>query len=235
MAFRAPSKWAVGLSIAWGAVALAARAAPSSSGESVSTDPSSAPPAASSAPAAVAPSSRPKLDPKGKKGISPAMIKLQKGHGAYLARDFAAAVLAYKEATAAAPAEPSGYYFLAEAELAAGNAADAEADLDKGLKNAAGSDEWHTKLLFAVGDLRERQARFVEARKAWEELAQVASAHASTKAAAASALQRIQVIEAHLELETRSAAVKQRIERRLRETGGAPPDEKSPAPAKPKK
>jgi tetratricopeptide (TPR) repeat protein len=184
-------------------------------------------------PSSAAPASPPKLDPKGKKGISPQMTKLQKGHAAYLARDYPAAVSAYKEATTLEPAEPSAFYFLGAAELAAGNASGAEADLQKGLQSSSASDEWHTKLLDAVAELCERQSRFAEARKAWEELVQFASAHTATKAAAASALQRIQAIDAHLELETKSAAVKQRIEQRLRETGSPPPDEK--APAKPKK
>jgi TolA-binding protein len=150
------------------------------------------------------------------------MVKLRQGHAAYLAHDFAGAIAAYQEAVASSPAEPSAYYFLGEADLGAGKAADAEADLQKGLKGAPASDEWHAKLLFALADLRERQSRFAEARKTWQELAQFADAHEPTKAAAVSALQRIQRIDAHLEAETKSAIVKQRIEQRTRETGTAP-------------
>lgn len=244
MALRSGSKWAVGLSVGWVALAFVAAAAPSPTADSPSpigsTTPapsssSSAAPSSSAPPSSSASSTAaPKLDPKGKKGMSPQMLMLLKGHAAYLAHDYPAAVGAYKEATTLEPAEPSAYYFLSEAELAAGNAPDAEASLQKGLKGSAASDEWHTKLLYALAELCERQSRFPEARKTWEELVQFASGHTATKAAAATALQRIQAIDAHLELEAKSAAVKQRIEQRLRETGGPPPDEKAP-PAKPKK
>ena len=239
MALRAGSNWAVGLSIGWIALAFAAGAAARPSGDAAAPAASSTPaPNASSSvapPSSATQGAHPKLDPKGKKGISPQMLELQKGHAAYLAHDYPAAISAYQAATNAEPREPSAYYFLGAAEVAAGNAAGAEADLQKGLKNASSSDEWRTKLLYAFAELCERQARFVEARKAWEELVQFASGRSATKAAADAALLRIRSIDAHVELETKSAAVKQRIEQRLRETGGAPPDEKTPAPAKPKK
>ncbi len=70
--------------------------------------------ATAQAPAAPAP----KTDARGKSPYGP---KLVKGHGAYAARDFPAAIAAYKEAIAESPTDPSGYYFLGEAQLAAGN------------------------------------------------------------------------------------------------------------------
>ncbi|HEY3592521.1 MAG TPA: hypothetical protein VGL13_01555 [Polyangiaceae bacterium] len=227
MALRAWSNWAVGLLPAGVVFAAAAWAEPGSGSNAPAVASASASVAASAfaaLPVASAPSATPgmRLDPQGKTGMSPEMVRLREGHAAYMAHDFAAAVAAYKEALVAAPAEPSAYYFLGAAELAGGNASEADFDWQKGLKSSVPSDEWHTKLLYVVADLRERQSSFVEARKAWQELAQFADAHPSTKGAAASALQHIRAIDAHLDLEAKSAAVKQRIEQRQRETGTAP-------------
>jgi tetratricopeptide (TPR) repeat protein len=235
MVLRDQSKWAAVLFASWLGLAAWAQAAPSSYGESPSADASaSAAPAASASASARTPSPT-KLDPKGKTGLSPQMVKLLKGHAAYGARDFAGAAAVYREAIADNPNEPSAYYFLGQAELAAGHPADAEATYQKGLKNAASSDEWRTKLHFVIAELREGQGRFADARKAWEEVIQAAAGYSPLKASADAAVQRIRAIDKHLQDQTHYGAVKQRIEQRLKEAGASPPDEGPRPPAKPKK
>jgi tetratricopeptide (TPR) repeat protein len=244
-ALRAWSKWAVALSSAWIGLAAAAVAAPSSYGEPAAPgDTSAAPPAAPAPTSATPPAasdkveakpSAPEADNKPKVGPSPHFAGLLKGHAAYQVRDFATAIAAYTQAIADNAAEPSAYYFLGQVELAAGQPAEAEATYQKGLKASAASEVWRTKLLFAVAEVAERQGRFAEARKAWEDLVQYAATHPPAKAVATLAATRMRVIDKHLDDETKYGAVKQRIEQRLRETGAPPPDESPRAPAKPKK
>jgi tetratricopeptide (TPR) repeat protein len=229
-------KGAMVLSLGPFAVGAVAYAAPTSYGEPPTQPSASATLAAPSSSQAtpLGASSRPngapspaqsaalKLDPKGKKGVSPYTVKLLKGHTAYAARDFRAAAAAYRDAIAENVADPTGYYLLGQAELAAGNAAEADASFQNGLKNAGANDEAHAKLLFVVADLRERQARWVDAKKAWELFTEFLVAHPELKASAASGPERSKVLDIHFDLETKYAAVKERIEQRLRETGGAP-------------
>jgi tetratricopeptide (TPR) repeat protein len=241
MILRAQSKWPIMLTSAWFTLP-AWSAEPSSAG---SADAPVAAATATGTPASTAHTASAgsvKLDPKGKTGMSPHTVKILEGHAAYLARDLNGAIAAYKEAISADAAEPSAYYFLGQAELAAGHAAEADASFQKGLKSrgakdkkAAADDEWQTKLLFVVADLREREGRFADAKKAWEECRQFATAHAPTTAAATTASERIRAIDNHLDLETKYAAVKQRIEQRLRETGSPPPDKGPRAPTPPTK
>src|SRR5438045_1367811 len=62
-----------------------------------------------------------KLDPRGKTGLSPAMVQILKGNVAYSTRDFPGAIAAYRAAVQEDPKDPLGYYMLGEAQLAAGN------------------------------------------------------------------------------------------------------------------
>src|SRR5690242_6480017 len=84
-------------------------------------------PAASAAPAEAS-SAKPAATAvplgKGKPAYSP---KVMKGHAAYVARDFQAAIAAYKEAIKDDANDPFAQYFLGEAQLAAGNVAEADA------------------------------------------------------------------------------------------------------------
>jgi tetratricopeptide (TPR) repeat protein len=152
-----------------------------------------------------------------------------------MARDYPGAIQAYKEAIAQDPADPASYYFLGEAQIAAGSAAEADGTFATGLRYAGGKDEWRGKLLFVSADLRERQGKWPEAKKAWEEYAQFIATHPNAKGYAATATERVKVIDARVDLETKYAPVKQRIEQRLKENASIPPaaDETS-SPAKKK-
>jgi tetratricopeptide (TPR) repeat protein len=180
------------------------------------------PPASAPAPAPAASPAASAAAPRAKAGPSPYTPKVLKGNAAYLAKDDAGAIVAYKEAVAADPTAPLPYYLLAEAQIAAGALPDADLSLKAGLANADKNDLVKCKILFVLADLRERQGKLEEARKAWEEYAQFVTSHPASNGYVATATERIRVIDQHFELAKKSEAVKQRIEQRLKETGGAP-------------
>src|SRR5689334_2264615 len=160
---------------------------------------------------------------------------LARGHGAYAARDYPAAIQAYKEAIAQDASDPSGYYFLGEAQLAGGNSAEADASFAAGLRYVGSRDDLHGKLLFVVADLRERQGKWPDAKKAWEDYGQFLSTHPGVKGYAATATERVKVVDAHVDLDTKYAPVRQRIEQRVKENAAPPAaaEETPPPPPAP--
>jgi TolA-binding protein len=209
-------------------------AASATVGVSASTGASTPPGSPAAAPPA-------RNDPRAAKPAqSPYAAALAKGHTAYAARDFPAAMQAYREAIAQDGSDPSGYYFLGEAQIAGGSTVEADASFAAGLRNAGNKDELRAKLLFVVADLRERQGKWLEAKKGWEEYAQFLSTHPNVKGYAATATDRVKVVDARIDLDTKYAPVRQRIEDRIKENAAPPPpaaDESPrppPAPAKKK-
>jgi TolA-binding protein len=177
-----------------------------------------------------------RADAKAKPGARGNAGALAKGHGAYMARDYPGAIQAYKEAITQDGSDPSGYYFLGEAQIAGGSTAEAEASFAAGLRNAGNKDDLRVKLLFVVADLRERQGKWPEAKKAWEEYAQFLSTHPGVKGYSASATERVKVVDARVDLDAKYAPVRQRIEQRLKENASPPPAaDETPAPAPAKK
>jgi len=160
--------------------------------------------------------------------------KVLKGHAAYVARDFQGAIAAYKDAIKDDANDAFAHYFLGEAQIAAGNMAEADASFASGLRVVASKDDLHAKLLFVIADLRERQGKWPDAKKAWDEYAQFLSSHPNAKGFAATATERNKVVDTHVDLETKYAAVKQRIEQRLKETTAPPPDDGPQGPTKKK-
>jgi tetratricopeptide (TPR) repeat protein len=172
-----------------------------------------------------------RFDPRGKNPYGP---KIMKGHAAYGARDFQGAIAAYKDAIKDDPADPFAHYFLGEAQLAAGNIAEADASFAAGLRVVAAKDDLHAKLLFVIADLRERQGKWAEAKRAWDDYAQFLSAHPNVKGFAATATERNRVIDVRIDLEAKYTPVKQRIEQRIKETTAPPPDDGPQGPSKKK-
>lgn len=223
--------WADPQASGGGSVGLSVGTSPSASASASLR--ATAPPSASTGLAAA-----PQGDAQARTGAAPSDGNIAKGHAAYLARDFQVAISAYKEAVAKDTADPAAYYFLGEAELAAGSAADADASFAAGLRNAGTKDEIHGKLLFVVADLRERQGKWPEAKKAWEEYAQFLGTHPNVKGYSATATERVKMVDGHVDLEAKYAPVKLRIEQRLKENAAPPPpppDERPPPPPARKK
>jgi TolA-binding protein len=171
---------------------------------------------------------------RAKPAASPHPAALAKGHAAYMARDFPGAIQAYKEAIAHDGSDPSSYYFLGEAQIAGGSTAEADASFAAGLRNVGNKDDIHAKLLFVVADLRERQGKWAEAKKAWEEYAQFLSTHPGVKGYTAAATERVKVVDARADLDAKYAPVRQRIEQRLKENAAPAAPDETPAPAKKK-
>jgi TolA-binding protein len=172
---------------------------------------------------------------------SPYKAALAKGHAAYLARDFPGAMSSYKEAIAQDGTDPAAHYFLGQAQAASGSLVEADGSFAAGLRNAAKRDDWHGKLLFVVADLRERQGKWPEAKKGWEEYAQFLSTHPGVQGYPATATERAKAVDGRVDLETKYAPVKQRIEQRAQENAAvpsaadeAPPYGPPPPPAKKK-
>ena len=160
-------------------------------------------------------------DPKGIKGISPFWEFVNKGDAAFIARDFDAAIAAYREAIGAEPQNALGHYRLGEAQLAKGNPAEAEQSWDTGLRFAAEDRRLRAKFLFLLADLRERQKAFDEATARWEQYEKVAQQEPEAKAFPETAAERKKRIAEWKKLSEDSAAVKQRIEARLKEAEAA--------------
>lgn len=170
---------------------------------------------ATTAVAAAAPIRR---DPAGRKGISPFWERLSKGDAAYLARDFPAAVAAYREAITALPKNPLGHYRMGQAQVAKGDLAEAEAAYDAGLRFAESEPVFKAKLLFVVADLAERQKNYDQAVARWKTYAEFVDAKSESKGFAATATERQKRITEWVQISQQSAQVRERAEKRLQPT-----------------
>ena len=174
-----------------------------------------APPAAATAPKAPsAPANNTgKKYPRGPFGDA-----LNKGDAAYTARDFESAIKAYREAIAKESQNPLGHYRLGEAQLAKGDLNEAELSWQAGLRFAGKDEKLRAKLLFVLADLRERQKNYDEATGRWKEYEKHAQSQPTAKAFPATATERQKRITDWKQISADSAAVKERIEKRLKET-----------------
>lgn len=204
----------VGLSAGGAARALAPGAAKPAVSASVGASTASG--------ASVTGGAAPRAEAKPKVAASPAAAAIARGHAAFMARDYPGAISAYQEATQRDSADVAAHYFLGEAQLAGGSTAEADASFATGMRYAGGKDEWRAKLLFAIADLRERQGKWSDAKKAWDEYGAFVSTHPNIKGFAATATERVKVVEVRADLDTKYAPVRQRIEQRLKETGSIP-------------
>jgi len=165
--------------------------------------------AGSATPAAPNPIRR---DARGVKGISPFYEALQRGDEAVLARDFVAAVSAYRDALVKEPDNALALYRLGEAQLLEGDLKEAELALTAGLR-AAKSPGLKAKLQFVLADLRERQKADDEARAQWAEYEAFTRGHPDARGFPASATERKRALDSWKKVSADSAAVKARIEK----------------------
>lgn len=174
-------------------------------------------PAASASAQPAASSAAVRRDPKGIKGISPFWEAVKKGDSAYLARDFEAAIAAYREAITAEPQNPMGHYRLGEAQLAKGDADEAQKSWDAGIRFSGNNHALHAKLLFLMADLSERKRDFQKALDGWKAYLEFIQQHTDIKAFAGTATERQKRINDWQKLVEQYAAVKERIQKRLEE------------------
>lgn len=155
----------------------------------------------------------PRKDPEGIRGISPYMEALKKGEDAYVARDFQGAVTAFQDAIKLDVQKMVGYYRIGEAQLALNNITEAEAQWQNALTKT-GPDELKAKVLFNLADLRERQAKWQEAKDAWNTYSTFCTEHPKALTYAATALERVKMIDRRVKDEKDYGEVKERTKRR---------------------
>jgi tetratricopeptide (TPR) repeat protein len=152
-------------------------------------------------------------DPDGVRGISPYMEAVKKGEDAYVARDFQGAVTAFQDAIKLDTQKMLAYYRIGEAQLALNNFAEAEAQWQNALTKT-GTDEMKAKVLFVLADLRERQAMLEEAKTAWNAYATFCTEHPKALTYAATALERVKVIDKRIKDLKDYGEVKERTKKR---------------------
>ena len=95
------------------------------------------------------------------------MFTVFQGNGRFSAKDYPGALESYKKAVTLAPNDPLGHYLVAEAQLAQGNVAEAEAALAQAEKVGDKRPDVLGKVYFLQADAKERQKKWEEARAAW--------------------------------------------------------------------
>lgn len=160
-------------------------------------------------------------DPKGIKGISPFWEAVKKGDSAFIARDFDSAIAAYKDAITAEPQNPLGHYRAGEAQIAKGDLKAAADAFAAGLRFADKDNPVKAKLEFALADVGERQKAYDDAIAKWTEYETFTTATPDAKGFPASGTERKKVNETWKQVSADSAAVKARIEKRLKEADEA--------------
>lgn len=168
-------------------------------------------------PAAAKGEAGPRKDPQGVKGISPFWEQIKKGDDLYVARDFDGAIAAYKEAITKEPQNALGHYRIGEAHLAKNDTQEAETSWVAALRFVGNDHPLKAKILFVLADLRERQKSFDDATDRWNAYAQFAQQQPAAKAFPKTAEDRKGKIAGWTKLVSDYAAVKKRIEARLKE------------------
>jgi tetratricopeptide (TPR) repeat protein len=151
-------------------------------------------------------------------GTGPFWDAIVHGDSAYAARDFDAAIKAYRDAIAKDPNNPMSHYRLGETQLAKGDLVEAEASWQAGLRFAQNNPQMRSKILFRLADLRERTRKHDEAISQWKVYAAHAQSSPEAKAFPATAVEREKRLIEWKQLSADSLAVKERIEKRLKET-----------------
>lgn len=169
------------------------------------------PPKTASAPSASPPPATPRPGP------SPYSSTVQKGDSAYIARDFDAAIAAYRQEIEKHPNGALGHYRMGEAELAKGNFAEAEESWQTALRFAEKDPHLKSKILFVLADLKERQKAYDEAVERWKTYQQHAESTPAAKGYPATAAERIKRVEEWKKVSADAADVKARIEKRIKD------------------
>jgi tetratricopeptide (TPR) repeat protein len=134
------------------------------------------------------------------------------GNAKYGARDFPGAIALYRSAIELDPKDPLGYYLLGEAQLGAGNIAEAEASWNRALASASDKDPaMRARVLFVLADLKERQWKWDDAKAAWQAYLDYTGRFPNATAFAASARSRQQVIDTMLKQDKAYEVVRKRI------------------------
>jgi tetratricopeptide (TPR) repeat protein len=135
-----------------------------------------------------------------------------RGNVKYAARDFQAAIALYRTAIDLDPKNPLAHYLLGEAQLAAGNVAEAEAAWNRASTESNERDPaMHARVLFVIADLKERQWKWDDAKAAWQAYLDWTNRFPNAGAFPASGRSRLQVIDVMLKQDKAYEIVRRRI------------------------
>jgi tetratricopeptide (TPR) repeat protein len=174
-----------------------------------------APTAAGPPPAAPAPRPAPATPPR--VGPNPYSESIQKGDGSYIARDFDGAIAGYRLEIEKNPNGALGHYRMGEAQLAKGAFEEAEQSYQAALRFVAKDERLKSKILFVLADLKERQKAYDDGVARWKEYEQHARSAADARGFPATAADRIKRAEDWKKITSDAAAVRIRIEKRIKE------------------
>lgn len=155
-------------------------------------------------------------DPKGIKGISPFWESLKLGDSAYLARDYDNAIGQYLDAITKDPRNPLGHLRMAEALMKKQSLKEAEQALQAAARFAEGDPSLKAKVLFLLAVLQEDQKAYDAATAAWKEYQEFGRQQPHAKVHQRTPPERQKRIATAKQLAQDYAAVKERIEKRLK-------------------
>jgi tetratricopeptide (TPR) repeat protein len=159
-------------------------------------------------------------DPDNRTGLAEWMERCIQGNAKYLARDIPGAIDMYRQAIQLAPKRPLPHYLLAEAQLGAGNMAEANVALTDAEKLSDDRDpNVRGKVLFVMADVLERQKMWDAAKTAWTKYADYCAKHVDAGLAPATPPARIQAIDDMLKQDSAYQAVRDRIANEGKDAG----------------
>ncbi|NMC68431.1 MAG: tetratricopeptide repeat protein, partial [Myxococcales bacterium] len=178
---------------------------------------------AATAPAEPATPPAPALEPGISANTPPAWVAIQRGHRAFIARDFDTALAAYREAAMATPPLPIAHYFIGAAQRAKGQLDEALESFRTVSRLAGDSDAaLKAKALMNIAWTLEQKQDLAGAREAWLEYKTWCTTHASIAGFPQTADERVAAIERIQQLDQAYAAVRQRIAERAAQNPPAP-------------
>ena len=143
---------------------------------------------------------------------------LQKGHAAFIIRDYDKAFGYYKEAGEKASKNPEVHYYMGCVLKAKGENDDAIESFRTAYLMATGKDEiWKGPALVQVALVREAAKQWEEAKKAWQDFVDYAAGKDLKVDATELAKKRIEAIDKMLEMEEKYAPVRKLIEEKKKE------------------
>lgn len=156
-------------------------------------------------------------DPAGIKGVSPVWDSLKLGDASFLARDYDLAIKHYQEAITKEPQHPLGHLRMAEVLIQKGTFVEAAQAAATAQRFAAKHPTLGARALFLIAWMHEQQQQWEEAIAAWNAYAQYAREQSKAKVFQRTPPERLKRIQDQKQLKQDSAAVKERIEKRLKE------------------
>lgn len=175
-----------------------------------------------------------RFDPQNRTALSRPMSLIVEGNARFAEKDYAGALAAYGKAVQLAPGDPLGHYMVAEANLAQGKLAEAEAALKAAEKAGDKRPDVLGKVMFLEADVKEREAdattdakeraqRWAEARAGWARYGEWAAAHGDAGAVPQTPAARVKAIDDYAKLEAAYVEVRQRIAAEKADAGPAAP------------